>query len=64
MKKQISKLVALSLSLMLFASPLVACGKKKEETVSYETWWTSEESSEETSEPSTSPSTVETSTST
>ena len=61
MKKQISKLVALSLSLMLFASPLIACGKKKEETVSYETWWTSEESSEESSEPSTSTTPVETS---
>ena len=61
MKKHIIKLAALSMSLMLFASPLIACGKKKEETVSYETWWTSEESSEESSEPSTSTTPVETS---
>ncbi|MBR3032564.1 MAG: DUF3048 C-terminal domain-containing protein [Clostridiales bacterium] len=56
MKKQITKFVALSMSLMLFASPLIACGKKEQESLSYETWWTSDgsESSEETTEPSTS----------
>ena len=42
MKKHIIKLAALSMSLMLFASPLTGCGKKKQETVSYETWWTSD----------------------
>lgn len=62
MKKQICKLVALSMSLMLFASPLIACGKKEQESLSYETWWTSgEESSEESSEPSTTVSSAETS---
>ena len=68
MKKHIIKLAALSMSLMLFASPLTGCGKNKQETVSYETWWTSdgsESSSETTSEPSetttTKPETSETS---
>ncbi|MBO4649828.1 MAG: DUF3048 C-terminal domain-containing protein [Clostridiales bacterium] len=42
MKKQLIKIVSLSMSLMLFASPLIACGKKESESVSYETWWTSE----------------------
>ena len=49
MKKQLIKIVSLSMSLMLFSMPLMACGKKESESVSYETWWTSE-SSEESSE--------------
>ena len=49
MKKQLIKIVSLSMSLLLFSMPLMACGKKESESVSYETWWTSE-SSEESSE--------------
>lgn len=65
MKKQITKLVALSMSLMLFASPLTACGKKKQESLSYETWWTSDgESSSETTAPSTTSSETQTTAST
>ncbi len=62
MKKQLIKIVSLSMSLMLFSLPLLACGKKESESVSYETWWTSETteaSSEEittqTTEPSETP---------
>ena len=61
MKKHILKLAALSMSLMLFSSPLIACGKKEQETVSYETWWTSsdtESSAEESTQPTSAPSTA------
>ena len=49
MKKQLIKIMSLSMSLLLFSMPLMACGKKETESLSYETWWTSE-STEESSE--------------
>ena len=58
MKKQLIKIVSLSMSLMLFSLPLLACGKKESESVSYETWWTSE-STEASSEDITTPTTTE-----
>ncbi len=53
MKKQITKLMALSVSLLVFASPLTACKKKESESLSYETWWTSDATESTTEEPST-----------
>ena len=58
MKKQLIKIVSLSMSLMLFSLPLLACGKKESESVSYETWWTSE-STEASSEDITTTTTTE-----
>ncbi|MBO4928644.1 MAG: DUF3048 C-terminal domain-containing protein [Clostridiales bacterium] len=41
MNKQLTKLISLSTALLIMAAPLMGCGKKKNETMSYETWWTS-----------------------
>ncbi len=44
MKQKLIKLVAISASIMLIGSPLAACGKKAPESMSYETWWTKDDS--------------------
>ena len=46
MKQKLIKLVAISASIMLMAAPLAACGKKSPESLSYETWWTTDPTNE------------------
>ncbi|MBR5973870.1 MAG: DUF3048 C-terminal domain-containing protein [Clostridiales bacterium] len=42
MKQKLIRFTAITASVILMAAPLSACGKKAPESISYETWWTSD----------------------